>query len=459
MARVFVARVDDVSPTAVEEALAAGLGFLGARAEGSWSVVADPQPGLSRSARDLPSQLAQHLCGSGAQADAFRGLPQGTGCARYQLTVGAPGERIDAHEDLFGASSLAWVGALRRDPLLGGPGGALSAGARALLPRPLNSMGAPMRELALGGLLEVADPDLMIGDGRRVALGSAADAPRSYALGLMLIADNALAHDRVWASILGVDGAGTGWIDRLARLGFGPDSMDRIELGGEDLSFFRRRIEGFGVAPPRWTELPLAYQRVTGVPLPVDVLPCVSGPAAARAHAWLASHTEHPVRREAIKECAPFAILAGAREPGALPRHDRVLTIGPEAADAILNDVHVDWARQRSPWLAIVRGSSAELWDLRVSDGRTLLLAALTDPAPSAARIGRAAAVLTGQRWLRWPRESRIAAIWGWVVRRLRRSDIPPPLVHARRIRRLQSRPWRVPKLIGPQLREEADAS
>ena len=139
--------------------------------------------------------------------------------------------------------------------------------------------------------------------------------------------------------------------------------------------------------------------------------------------------------------------------------HQRQDEPGPEAADAILNDVHVDWARQRSPWLAIVRGSSAELWNLRVSDGRTLLLAALTDPAPSAARIGRAAAVLTGQRWLRWPRESRIAAIWGWVVRRLRRSDIPPPLVHARRIRRLQSRPWRVPKLIGPQLREEADAS
>ncbi len=459
MARVFLARVDELSPQAVEEALAMGLSFLGAGGAGPWSVVADPELGSSKSTKSLPGQVAHHLRSAGVQASSFPALPRGTGCSRYQLTVGAPGQRIDAHEALFGASSLALVGGLRRDSLLGGAGGALSAGARALLPEPLSSMTAQKVELALGGLLEVADPDLVVGDGRRVALGDALDSPRSHALGLMILADNALAHDLVWSSVLGASRGRTRWLERLAELGFGPDSLDEIEMGGEELSFFQRRIEGFGVDSPRWRDVPSGYQRATGVPLPIDVIPSAGGPASARAHAWLASHTEHPTRREAMKACVPFAILAGAREPGALPRHDKVLAIGPEAAHSILADVHIDRARQRPSWLAVVRGSSAELWDLRVSDGRTLLLAALTDPAPSVARIGRAAAVLTGQRWLCWPRESRLAAIWGWLVRRVRRSDIPPPLVHARRIRRLQDRPWRAQRLAGPLLREEADVA
>ena len=180
--------------------------------------------------------------------------------------------------------------------------------------------------------------------------------------------------------------------------------------------------------------------------------------AAARAQAWLACHTEDPERREALKEIPPFSLLAGARQPGVVPEHPRVLAVGPDAGPAVLGDVHVDRAHRRSSLPAFFRRSSATLWDIRLADGRRVRLAALEDVAPSPERIGRAAAMLTGDSRLREPRESRMRAVWSWFVRRIRRVGIPAPVVHARKIRRLMDRPWRRLRLAGPALRDPEGA-
>jgi hypothetical protein len=458
MARVFLARVDELDDVAAAAAIDRGLDWLGLDPARIWSCVRDPWEGERRETRALGRTTRAALVVRGGETRRVRALPRGTGCARYQLTVGAPGEQLEAHEDLYTAGPIFLMARLELDLAVGGPGGALAAMARALLPRPLDTLDETRRLQTLGGLCEVADPDLVVGDGRRVSVGASHEQTQTGALGLVLVADNALAHDLVWAEILGVDPEALPWPRRLAELGFGPGRLDEVTLGGDPLAFFARRVEGLGRPARALAEVPGSFLRTTGVPLPIQVLPAppdaVPGPAAARAHAWLSAHTEHPVRREALKLVPPFALLAGPREPGALPQVDRLLTVGPEAAAAILADVHITRAKRVSPWLAIVRGSSAEIWRLDLSDGRRLRLAALTDPAPSVARIGRAAAVLCGVRSLAWPRESRVVAIVGWIVRRLRRDGLPPPLVHARRIRHLQDRSWRAARLLGPPLRE-----
>lgn len=444
MGRVYVARVDEPGPEAAAEALGTALAALGDLPGGDWSLLAPLRGDLARDERRLEEALRAALPQAPAR---LRSVAQGGELARYQLSVPDRGRRIEALHSLYSAGPLAWLGPLRWDAVLGGPGGALAAAADAALPAALD----PSRLVdALSGLLEVGDPEVVVGDGRRVALGAAADAPREHHLGLLLVADNALAHDVVWAWMLGEDPA---WIAALAERGFGPSRMEDVELLGADVAPFRRRLEGFG-RPPEFRRMGAAFQRLTGVSLPVEVLPCSPGPAAAQAEAWLACHTEDPVRREALKEVPPFSLLAGAREPGSVPEHPRVLAVGPDAGPAVLGDVHVDKAHRRSSLPAFFRRSSATVWDLRLADGRRVRLAALEEAAPSPERIGRAAAMLTGDRRLREPRESRWGAVWSWIVRRVRRVSIPAPVVHARKIRRLTERPWRRPRLAGPALRD-----
>jgi|GEM_PF-5628617 len=455
MARVWLARVDDSGSEPFAEAVRDGLAFLGETAPGPWRVVLAPAEGLSKEERLAPGVIVQMLRDLAGSAAILRGLPRGAGTSRYQLSVAAPGERIEAHEDLFGVGALLWFSRLRWCAELDGVGGALDAAARALLPGPLDGLDDGARAAALGGLLEVGDPDRCIGDGRLVALGAAASAPRNSTLGLVVIADSAVAHDLVWAAVLGV--SDSPWLRGLADRGLGPASLDAVELGGEDLGFFQRRMRGLGTGAPTLMDLGSRFQRDLGVALPIEVLATTSCPAARRAHAWLSAHTEDPERREALKTCPPLTLVAGSREPGSLPTHDLVLALGPVAASSLLSDVRVSAARRRPVWLAVVRGSSAVLWDLTLVDGRRLTVADLPDAAPSVAQIGRAAAVLTGCRDLRYPRESRVSAIVGWVLRRIRRSDVPAPLVHARRISRLQTRPWRQAHLLGPPLREDGD--
>ncbi|MCO4774112.1 MAG: hypothetical protein KDA24_29040 [Deltaproteobacteria bacterium] len=457
MARVFVAAVEGAGPRAAEAALARGLDALGSTATAPWTLVIPPADGLSRDERALSGQLATALGGDGARPQELRAVSRGAAVARYQLSVQRRGDQLEAHAGLYDAGPLAWLARLKLDVTVGGPGGALTAGADHLLFRPLDELSPDARHRTLAGLLEVADPEVVVGDGRFVALGAAAGAPRSHHLGLMLVADNAVAHDLVWAWMLGLEACDVPWLHALALRGFGPGALDDVELLGDDPEPFRRRLEGV-LRPAGLAEIPTRYQTTLGVALPVDVLPCAPGPPASRALAWLAAQTEHPERRESLKFCPPFSLLAGARTPGAFPTHDRVLAVGPEATAAVLSDVRVDRARQRAGSFAaaFLRRSSAQFWDLRLSDGRTVLLAALAEEAPSPARIGRAAAALTRHSSLAWPRESRYRAVQAWVLRRLRRVRLPSPVVHARRIHRLQERPWRKLWLQGPPLRDDS---
>ncbi len=455
MARVYVALVSEPGSEAAAAAVARGLKALGELTEGPWSVLSPPLERLSRDERVLPSLVSRALPSSAGRPSVLRAVSRGADLIRYQLSVGHRGERIEAHAALHTTQAIAWVAPLSRDATLGGVGGALAAGAIHLLAEDLDAVAPEHRPPLLAGLLEVGDPDLVVGDGRRVAVGAGADAPRNHALGVMLIADNALAHDVVWAWILGLEPSNLAFLQLLAERGFGPGVIDDVQLLGDDPEEVRRRMLGFGVPGPL-SSLSAAYQRALGVPLPVEVLPCDEGPAAARANAWLSAHTEHPARREELKSCPTFSLLAGPRAPGVVPTHDRVLAVGPEAAEAMLADVHVDRATQRSRSFlaAFVRRSSAAVWDLWLADGRQMRLVALDEVAPSAARIGRAAAMLTRRPGLAWPRESRIQAIRAWILRRLRRVRVPPPVVHARKILRLRSRPWRQAALDGPPLRE-----
>jgi len=80
--------------------------------------------------------------------------------------------------------------------------------------------------------LEVCQPDLIVSDGVITAIGGNRFTSRGHELGVILVANNALAHDWVAAQILSINPASVHHIQIAMQRGWGPESGQFIELGG-----------------------------------------------------------------------------------------------------------------------------------------------------------------------------------------------------------------------------------
>ncbi len=80
--------------------------------------------------------------------------------------------------------------------------------------------------------LEIAFPNLIIGDGIYLPIAGNRSTQRSQELGLILIANNPIAHDIVAATIMNLDPSKIQHLSKSISLGWGPESINEIELGG-----------------------------------------------------------------------------------------------------------------------------------------------------------------------------------------------------------------------------------
>jgi hypothetical protein len=455
MARVYLARVDEPTTESLAAAVERARLWLGEPTlDGDVRAVAAPRWGrLSR--RKLES-LVRGLAGRPQQRLGFIG--RSGEVFRYQLSVGSDRrhDRLPARAELYRLEGLVLAPVLSVDLGAEGVGGAVLLAARRLAQVNLDRLDLDARGEILAEVLEVATADLVVGDGTRARLGLApSTSPRP--LGLVLVADDALAHDATWARILGIDPAEVPWMATAAARGLG--QIDGLEVGGDEpLAFFRRRVQGFASPIPSLDTLPGRWAADHGAALPIQVLPSRHVTVGAeRLLCWLSALAEDPRLREQLPGKPTVAVIAGARATGELPAVDRVLTVGPEALQSLLADVMVRRARA---WPRIRGGSwglSGQIWTVTLQEGRRLRVAALDDAAPSDRAIRDALAQL-GLRLKAAPTGGSDGAS---ALSRLRRHPLPTAVVHARRIPRLKDRAWRQRWQPTEQLRlrapEEAD--
>ncbi|NQT27057.1 DUF362 domain-containing protein [candidate division KSB1 bacterium] len=82
-------------------------------------------------------------------------------------------------------------------------------------------------------LLEVANPDLIVTDGIRMSYGGNQMTQHGTDLGVLILADNAVAHDMVCAQMLNLDPHKIEHIQEAIDREYGPASLDEIEVMGD----------------------------------------------------------------------------------------------------------------------------------------------------------------------------------------------------------------------------------
>lgn len=437
MARVYLARVDEQSADALNAAVERAREWLGHPSLGG-DVRAVAAPRWGRLSRRKLGHLVRGLTGRPDRRPGFIG--RAGEVFRYQLSVGTDRrhDRLPARVELYRVEGLVLAPTLGVDLAGDGVGGAVLLAARRLVQLGLDRLDPEERGHVLSEVLELAAADLVIGDATGVRLGLSPRAPLRP-LGLVMVSDDALAHDATWARILGVDPATVPWMAAAAARGLG--ALDDLEIDGDEpLMFFRRRVQGYGRPHRSLETLAARWTREHGLPLPIEVLPVRRQTVGAeRLLAWLAALDDEPLLREQLPGQPTVAVLAGPRQGVDLPVARRVLTVGPEALRSLLSDVMVRRARAW-PRLSGGRwGLSGQTWRVTLQDGRVLRVAALDDPAPSDWAIRRGLATLG----LRLAGAPAAGSDGPSTLSRLRRTPLPPAVVHARRIQRLEERPWR----------------
>ncbi len=82
-------------------------------------------------------------------------------------------------------------------------------------------------------ILEIANPDLIITDGIRMAFGGNQMTQGGTELGVIIIADNAVAHDMVCARLLNLDPFAVSHINKAIERGYGPEAIEDIDIIGD----------------------------------------------------------------------------------------------------------------------------------------------------------------------------------------------------------------------------------
>ena len=334
----------------------------------------------------------------------------------------------------------------------GGVTGAVSLLGQALPRRMDRDLGGGrVRHHRLADLLELGDPDLVVSDGVEVGWGGGSLCQGARRLGVVVVANNAVAHDVVCAHIMGVSPEEQPHLVAAAARGYGSLGLEDYSLESEvDFSTTRLRLSGYGPTPPRSVgEFSAWYQRRTGFALAVEVLPGQpqESSGASRILAWLMTSWDEPCARESMKSWPALSLVIGVNEGGA--RYPRVALLGDGAiADfsrhCVARQTMVSVPKAVRQWV----GGVSELIRFRRRDGRRGWAIAIPGDPPTLGEVSLALALFSLGR-IRSPLlklDGLIDRCWFRTVsflKRRRRNRQGVAVVHARKIRRLQSRPWR----------------
>ena len=390
---------------------------------------------------------------------------------RYQLSVGAllsneqrrdrarvlppeerASQRVVAGWELYHADTFVLLPKLRYSVELGGLSGAIALLGHSLQrPEDRDLGGDRIRHHRLADLLEIGDPDLVVSDGIEVGWGGGSVCQSGRPLGVVIVANNAVAHDAVACRLLGLDPEAMPHLVTASSRGYGPLQNDSIDLQSEvDFPETALRVRGYG-APPLQTPVHFRswYQERTGFALGLEVLGGESSEVAGRARllAWLMACWDHPDTRERMKDWPEISFMVGVNDEG--PRYLRVALLG----DRAIADFSRHCAAERTA-LAVPRrlrrlcGGITRVVHFRRRDGRSGLALAIPGAPPSLRDISVGLRLFSlgsiVSPLLRV--EGAVSRLFYRLLaffRRRRRNSRGIAVVHARKIERLSDRPWR----------------
>jgi uncharacterized protein (DUF362 family) len=391
---------------------------------------------------------------------------------RYQLSVGRPmnpeerlereaevpaevryWERVVTGWELYHADSVVSFPKLKTSVLAQGFSGAVKLQGVGLL-RDVDRMDGHTwhNHRRLVDMLEVADPDLVVTDAIKIGLGGSGMTQSAHRLGVIVVADNAVAHDAVCATILGLDPARIGHLKIASERGFGPLDLDAIDLVTEvPLETLKLRVEGFGprglIPVDRFGE---HFERVTGYPFPIEVK--VGGDYDATGAAgivldWLYTAWDHPDRREKMKAWPPASVLVG--DCTDVPGHARVFLVGNRAIEAFRRRVTFATTVRIPASIQKVLGGLAAIHRYKLDGGRTGWAVEIPGDPPSLRDLAIGFFLGSVGRMRASMMRSRLLAqsyVFGTLaaLRRRRRNRDGIAVVHARKIERLSRRSWRL---------------
>ena len=396
---------------------------------------------------------------------------------RYQLSIGRPmspeerrshdvetippearyWERVVTGWELLHADSVVFFPKLKTSVLSDGFSGAVKLQGVGLL-RDVDRLDGHNRhnDRRIADLLEVSDPDLVITDAVEIGVGGNQITQSAHRLGVVIVADNAVAHDAVCARILGLDPAGIGHLRIASERGFGPLDLDATDLETEvPLPTLQLRVRGFGpLGLMRVDRFGRFFERMTGYPFPLEIRcgpPYEAAGSAGILLDWLYTAWDDPDRREQMKAWPPASVLVG--EVNEIPSHPRVFLVGDRAIAAFRRRFTFKTTVRLPASIHKVIGGVAAIHRYKLDGGRTGWAVEIPGDPPShrdlilgffQGSLGRLrASVMRLDLVIE-------TYVFGTLTvlrrRRLNRDGIP--VVHARKIERLKQRAWRL--VAGP---------
>ncbi len=116
-------------------------------------------------------------------------------------------------------------------------------------------------------ILEAVYPRLIVTDAIEIAVGGNQMTEAGKPLGLIMVADNPLAHDLVTARVLNLDPAGIGHLQEAVRRGYSPASLEDVEVVGDfPLEEAQARTCGYDLGYRRVDRFESPFRIVCGEP-------------------------------------------------------------------------------------------------------------------------------------------------------------------------------------------------
>lgn len=153
--------------------------------------------------------------------------------SRVVLEKGKIHRHININEDMAKRDFLIFAPKLKSNVLSDGLSGALKLNIGTIDSKERLFHHHKDLPIKIVDILEAANPDLIVTDGIRFSFGGNQMTQHGTDLGVVLIANNVVAHDMIAARLLNLDPFKIKHIKEAVDRGYGPKSLDEIEVTGD----------------------------------------------------------------------------------------------------------------------------------------------------------------------------------------------------------------------------------
>lgn len=186
---------------------------------------------------------------------------------QVQLTRGKIHSRLTLAKDVADSDYLLFAPKLKSNVLAHGMTAALKLNVGSLDdPERMHHHDFNLDEKIVD-ILEAANPRLIVTDAIEIAVGGNQMTENGRPLGLVMVADNPLAHDLVAARVLNLDPGGIGHLQAAIRRGYTPASLNEVEVVGDfPLAEIQARTASYDLGFQRVDRFPSPFRIVCGEP-------------------------------------------------------------------------------------------------------------------------------------------------------------------------------------------------